>query len=44
MRLKGVSYDVGRGPGMNWRAVFDPDVSQETHSDFAVPFNGQLRG
>ena len=44
MRLKGVSYEAGRVLGMNWRPVFDPDVAQETYSDFAVPFNGQSRG
>jgi hypothetical protein len=44
MRLKGISYDVGRGPGMNWRPVSDPDVSQEACGDLAVPFNGQARG
>jgi hypothetical protein len=44
MRLKRVSHDVGRVLGMNWRPVVDPDVAQETYSDFAVPFNGQSRG
>jgi hypothetical protein len=44
MRLEGVSYDVGRVLGMNWRPVLDRDVAQETYSDFAVPFNGQSRG
>jgi hypothetical protein len=44
MRLKGVSCDVGRVLGMNWRPVFDPDVAQQTNSDFAVPFNGQSHG
>jgi hypothetical protein len=44
MRLKGISYDVGRVLGMNWRPVFNPDVAQETYSDFAVPFNGRARG
>jgi len=33
MRLKGVSYDVGRVLGMNWRPVFDPDVA---HRKLAV--------
>ncbi len=28
MRLKGVSYDVGRVLGTNWRPVFDPDVAE----------------
>jgi hypothetical protein len=44
MRLKGVSYDVGRVLGMNWRPVSDLDVAQETCSDVAVRFNGQSRG
>ena len=44
MSLKDVSSDVGRVLGMYWRPVFDPDVAQETYSDFAVPFNGQSRG
>lgn len=26
MRCKGVSYDVGRVMGVNWRPVFDPKV------------------
>jgi hypothetical protein len=26
MRLKGVSYDVGRFMGFNWRPSFDPSV------------------
>ena len=30
MRLNGISYDVGRVLGMNWRPVFNPDVAQET--------------
>jgi hypothetical protein len=33
MRLKGVSYDVGRVLGMNWRPVFDPDV---VHRELAI--------
>ena len=41
MRLKGISYDVGRVLGMNRRPVFDPDVAQETCSNFALPFNGR---
>jgi hypothetical protein len=44
MRLKGISYDVGRMLGMNWRPAFDPDVAQETYSDVALPFDGQARG
>ena len=44
IRLKGISYDVGRVLGMNWRPVFNPDVAQDTYQDFAVPFNGQSRG
>ena len=44
MRRTGISYDVGRVLAMNWRPVFDADVSQKTHSDFAVPFNGRSRG
>lgn len=43
MTPKGASYDVGRVLRMNWRPVFDPDVAQETYSDFAVPVNGQSR-
>ena len=26
VRIKGVSYDVGRVPGENWRPVFEPEV------------------
>lgn len=44
MRLKGVSNDVGRVVGMNWRPVFDPDVAQETYGDFAARFTGRARG
>jgi hypothetical protein len=44
MRLEGVSYDVGRVLGMNWRPMFDPDAAQQTYGDFAVPFNGRSRG
>jgi hypothetical protein len=44
MRLEGISCDVGRVLGMKWRPVLDPDVTQETHSDFAIPFNGQSGG
>ena len=44
MRRKGVSYDVGCVAGMSWRPLPDPDITQETYSDFAVPFNGQSRG
>ncbi len=44
MRLKRISYDVGRVLGMNWCPVFNPDVAQETYSDFGVPFDGQSHG
>jgi hypothetical protein len=44
MRLEGVSYDVGRVLGMNWRPMFDPDATQGTYQDFAVPFTGRSRG
>jgi len=44
MSLKDVSSDVGRVLGMYWRPVFDPDVAQETCSDFAALFDGQPRG
>jgi hypothetical protein len=44
MRLKRISYDVGRVLGMNWRPVFDPEVAQETYGVFSVPFYGRSRG
>jgi len=43
MRLKDISYDVGRVLGTNLRPVSDPGGKPETYSDFAVPFNGQSR-
>jgi hypothetical protein len=44
MRLKGISYDVGRVLVMNWHPVFDSAVAQETYGDFSVPFYGRSRG
>lgn len=33
MKLEGITYDVGRVLGMNWRPVFDPDV---VHRELAI--------
>jgi len=41
MTLRGITFDVGRVPGMSWRPPSDPDIARAT---FAVPFNGQPRG
>ena len=29
MKIKGISYDVGRVMGMNWRPLFEPEIIQK---------------